>query len=120
VLRSIFGPKRDEVTGGWRRLHNEARHNFYSSPSIIRMMKLRRMRWTGHVARMKSNLYRTLVGKPEGRGPLRRPRRRWVDNIKIDLRAILVGLGGIDWINLAHDRYQWRTLVNTAMDFRGP
>jgi hypothetical protein len=88
VLRRIFGPKRDEVTGGWRKLHNEELHNLYSSPSIIRMIKSRRMRWAGHVARMgeKRNAYRVLVRNLEGKGPLGRPRRRWVDNIKMDLR----------------------------------
>jgi hypothetical protein len=88
VLRRISGPKRDEVTGDWRKLHNEELHNFYSSPNIIRMSKSRRMRWTGHVARMgeKRNAYRTLVKKPEGKKPLGRPRRRWVDNINIVLR----------------------------------
>jgi hypothetical protein len=88
VLRRIFGPKRDEVTGEWRKLHNEELHNLYSSPNIIRTIKSRRMRWAGHVARMGEyrNAYRILVGKPEGRRPLGRPRRRWVDNIKMDLR----------------------------------
>jgi hypothetical protein len=81
VLRRIFGPNRDEVTGEWRKLHNEELHDLYSSPSIIRIMKARRMKWAGHVVRMgeKRNAYRLLVGKPEGRRPLRRPRRRWVD-----------------------------------------
>jgi hypothetical protein len=90
VLRRIFGPKRDEVTGGWRKLHNEELHNLYSSPSIIRMIKSRRIRWAGHIARMweKRNAYRILVGKPEGKKPLGRQRRRWVNNIKIDLREI--------------------------------
>jgi hypothetical protein len=83
VLRRIFGPKRDEVTGGWRKLHNEELHNFCSSASIIRMIKSRSMRWTRHVARMgeERNAYRILVGKPEGRRPLGRQRRRWVKNI---------------------------------------
>jgi hypothetical protein len=78
VLRRIFGPKRDEVTGGWRKLHNEELHNLYFSPSIIRMIKSRRMRWTRHIARIgvKRNTYRILVGNPEGKGPLGRPRRR--------------------------------------------
>jgi hypothetical protein len=86
VLRRIFGPKRDEVTGGWRKLHNKELHDLYSSPSIIRI-KSRRMRWAGHVARMgeKRNAYRLLVGKPEGKRPLGRPRHRWVDNTKMDL-----------------------------------
>jgi hypothetical protein len=79
VLRRIFGPKRDEMTGGWRKLHNEELRDLYSSPSIIRIIKLRRMRWKGHVARMgeKRNVYRLLVGKPEGKRPLRRPRHRF-------------------------------------------
>jgi hypothetical protein len=86
VLRRIFGPKRDEVTGDWRKLHHEELHRLYSSPSIIRMIKSRRMRWAGHVARMgeKRNAYR-ILGKPEGKRPLGRPRCRWVDNIKMDL-----------------------------------
>jgi hypothetical protein len=87
VLRRIFGPKRDGVTGGCRKLHNEELHNLYSSPSIIRIIKPRRMRWAGHVARMgeKRSVYRLLVGKPEGKRPLGRPRRWWIDNIKMDL-----------------------------------
>jgi hypothetical protein len=86
VLRRIFGPKEDEVTGGWRKLRNEELHNVYSSPSIIRMIKSRRMRWAGHVARMeKRKAYRLLMGNPEGNRPLGRPKRRWVDNIKMDL-----------------------------------
>jgi hypothetical protein len=87
VLRRIFGPKRDGVMGGWRKLYNEELHNLYSSPSIIRIIKSRRMRWAGHVAWMgeKRNVYRLLVGKPEGKRPLGRPRRRWIDNIKMDL-----------------------------------
>jgi hypothetical protein len=90
VLRIIFGPMRDEVTGGWRKLHTEELHNLYSSPSIIRMITSWRIRWAGHVARMgeKRNAYRILVGKPEGKTPLGRPRCRRVDNIKIDLREI--------------------------------
>jgi hypothetical protein len=87
VLVEIFGPKRNEVTREWRKLHNEEFHDLYSSPNIIRIIKSRRMRWAGHVARMgeKRNTYRLLVGKPEGKGPLRRPRHRWVDNIRMDL-----------------------------------
>jgi hypothetical protein len=94
VLRRIFGPKRDRVTGGWRKLHNEELHNLYSSPSIIRIIKSRRMRWAGHVARMgeKRNMYRLVVGKPEGKRPLGRPRRRWIDNIKMDLLEIGLGV----------------------------
>jgi hypothetical protein len=83
VLRRIFGPKRDEVTGGWRKLHNEELRDLYSSPSIIRIIKARRVRWEGHVARIgeRKNEYRLFVGKPEGKRPLGRPRRRWVDDI---------------------------------------
>jgi hypothetical protein len=101
VLRRIFGPKRDVMTGGWRKLPNEELPNLYSSPSIIRFIKLRRMRWTGHVARMgeKRNVYWLLVGKPEGKRSLGRPRRRWIDNIKMDLLEI--GLSVVDWIGLA-------------------
>jgi hypothetical protein len=106
VMRRIFGPKRDEVIGGWRNLYHEERHNLYSSPSRIRMMKSRRMRCSGHVARMgeKRNTYKILVGKPEGKSPLRRSRRRCVVNIKIDLREI--EWDGMDWIDLAWDRDQ--------------
>jgi hypothetical protein len=87
VLRRIFGPKRDEVTGQWRKLHNAELHNLYSSPGIIRQIKSRRMRWAGHVARMEEgrNVYTVLVGKPERKRPLGRPRRRWDDRIKMDL-----------------------------------
>jgi hypothetical protein len=120
VLRRIFGPKRDEVTGDWRKLHNEELHRLYSSPSIIRMIKSRRMRWAGHVARMgeKRNAYRILVGKPEGKRPLERLRRIWVDNIKMDFRDI--GLDVVDWIDLAQDRDRWRVLVNTVMNLWVP
>jgi hypothetical protein len=120
VLRGIFGPKRDEVTGDWRKLHNEELHNLYSSLDIIRMIKSRRMRWGGHVARMgeKRNAYRILVGKPKGKRPLVRPRRRWVDNIKVDLREI--ERNGMDWIDVAQDRDQWKALVNTVLNLRVP
>jgi hypothetical protein len=95
-------------------------HNLYSSPSIIRITKSRRRRLAGHVARMevKRNAYKILVGKSEGRRPLGRSRRRWVDNIKMDLREIK--WDGVDWIALAQDTDQWRALVNTVMDFRVP
>jgi hypothetical protein len=96
VRRRIFKPKRDEVTGGWRKLHNEEMHGLYSSPSIVRVVKARRMRWTVHVAGIKEvrGAYNILVGWSEGRRPLGRPRRRWEDNIKMDLREI--GFGDVD------------------------
>jgi hypothetical protein len=120
VLRRIFGPKRDEVTGGWRKLHNEELHNLYSSPSITRMIKSRRMRWAWHVARMgeRRNAYRILVGKPYGKRPLGRPRLRRVDNIKMDVRELV--WDGTDLIDLAQDRDQWRALVNTVMNLLIP
>jgi hypothetical protein len=118
VLRRIFGPKRDEVTGEWRKLHNKELCNLYSSPNIIRIIKL--MRWAGHVARMgeKKNAYRLLVGKPEGKRPPGRPRRRWVDNIRMDLGK--VGWGDVDWIGLAQDRNRWRAVVNSVLNLRVP
>jgi hypothetical protein len=117
---NILGPKRDEVTGGWRKLHNEELHGFYSSSIIVRVIKARRMRWAGHVARMGEvrGAYNILVGKPEGRRPLGRPRRTWEDNIKMDLGEI--GFGDVDWIHLAQDRDRWRDLVNTVMNLRVP
>jgi hypothetical protein len=120
VLRRIFGLKRDEVAGGWRKLRNDELHGLYSSPSIIRVIKARRMRWAGHVARMGvvRGAYSILIGKPEGRRPLGRPRRRWEDNIKMDLREI--GFGDVDWINLVQDRDRWRALVNTVMSLWVP
>jgi hypothetical protein len=119
VLRRIFGPKRDEETGDWRKLHNEELRNLYSSPSIIRVVKSRRIRRTGHIARMgdKRNAYR-MVGKPEAKRPLGRPKCRWVDNIKMDLREI--GWNGVDWIDKAQNRDQWRVLVNTVLNLRVP
>jgi hypothetical protein len=116
VLRRIIGPKRDEVTGEWRKLHNEQLLDLYFSPSIIRIMKARKMRWAEHVARMgkKRNAYRLLVGKPEGRRPLGRPRRRWLDNIRMDL--VEVGWGDVDWIGLAQERGRWRALVNSVLN----
>ena len=101
VLRRIFGPRRDEVTRERRGLHNEELNDFYSSPNILRVIKLRRMRWAGHVARMgeEKGVYRLLLGKPEGKKPMGRPRRRWVDNIRMDLQE--VGCGYMDWIGLA-------------------
>jgi len=104
VLRRIFGPKRDEVTREWRKLYNDELNDLYSSRIIVRVIKWRRMRWAEHVARMaqRRDIYGGLVGKPEGKRPLGRPRRRWEDNIKMDLQE--VGCGGMDWIELAQDR----------------
>ncbi|KAJ4434842.1 hypothetical protein ANN_23413 [Periplaneta americana] len=118
VIRKIFGVKRDEVTGEWRKLHNTELHALYSSPDIIRNLKSRRLRWAGHVARMgeSRNAYRVLVGRPEGKRPLGRPRRRWDDNIKMDLRE--VGYDDRDWLNLAQNRDRWRAYVRAAMNLR--
>jgi transcription termination factor 2 len=101
-------------------MHNEELHNLYPLPNIIRMIKSRRLRWAGHVARMVEtrNAYRILVGKPEGKRSPGRPRRRWVDNIKMDLREI--EWDGMDWIELAQDRDQWKAFVNTVMNRRVP
>jgi hypothetical protein len=120
VLTRVFGPRRDEVTGDWRRLHNEELNDLYSSPKIVRVIKSRRMIWAGHVARMGEvrGVYRVLVGKPEGRRPLAKPRRRWVNNIRMALQE--VGCGHVDWIGLAQDRYRWCTLVSAVMNFRVP
>jgi hypothetical protein len=119
VLRKIFGPKREE-DGSWRKLRNEELHSLYSSPNIVRVIKSRRMRWCGHVARMREGrgVYRVLVGRPEGKRPLGRPRRRWEYNINMDFREI--GIDGVNWIQLAQDMVQWRTCVNTVMNLRVP
>jgi hypothetical protein len=118
VLRRMFGPKRDEVTGEWRKLHNEELHNLYSSPDIIRQVKSRRRRWVEHVSRMgeERKVYKVLVGKPEGKRPLGRPRRRWENGFRIDLREI--DLGGVDWIRLAQDRDRWWAVVSAVMNLR--
>jgi hypothetical protein len=119
VLR-VFGPRRHEVTGEWRKLRNGELHDLCSSPSIIRIMKSRRMRWAGHVARMgeKRNACRLLVGKPEGKRPLGKPTRRWVNSIRMDL--VEVGWGDVDWIGLAQDRDRRRALVNSVLNLRVP
>jgi len=111
--------KRDEVTGEWRKLHNEELRDLYSLPNIVRVLKSRRMRWAGHVARIEEGrgVHRVLVGKPEGKRPLVRPRRRWEDNINMGLWEVE---GGGDWMDLAQDRDRWRALVNMVMNFRVP
>jgi hypothetical protein len=119
VLRRIFGPKR-ENDRSWRKMHNDELHSLYSSPNIVRVIKSRRMRWAGHVVRMGNGrgAYRVLVGRPECKRPLGGPRRRWEDNIKMDLREI--GIDGANWIHLAQDRLQWRACVKTVMNLRVP
>jgi hypothetical protein len=119
VLRRIFGPKRDEDRS-WRKLHNNELHSLYSSPNIGWVIKSRRIRWAGHVARMGEgrSVYRVLVGRPKGKRPLERFRRRWEDNIKMYLKEI--GIDGANWIRLAQDRVQWRAFVNTVMNLRVP
>jgi hypothetical protein len=118
-LRKIFGPKREE-DGSWRKLHNDELHSLYTSPNIVRVIKSRRMRWDGHVARMGegSRVYRVSVERPEGKRPVGRPTRRWEDNIKINLRE--TGIDWANWIRLAQDRVQWRAFVNTVMNLRVP
>jgi hypothetical protein len=119
VLRRIFEPKREE-DGSWRKLHNDELHSLYSSPNMDRVIKSRRMRWAGHVARMGEGrgVYRVLVGRPDGKRPLGRPRRMCKDNIKMDLRVI--GIDGANWTQLVQDRVQWRAFVNTVMNLRVP
>jgi hypothetical protein len=120
VLRRLVGPKKDEVTGEWRKLHNEELHDLYSSPSIIRIIKAKRMKWVGHVERMgkKRNAYRLLAGKPEGRRPHGRPIRRCFDNIRMDL--VEVGWGDVNWIGLSQDRDKRKVLVKAVMNLRVP
>jgi hypothetical protein len=119
VLRRIFWQKRVEMTEGWRKLHNEKLHNLYSSSSTIRMIMSRRMKWAGYVARMGEAECNTIwVGKPEGKRPLWRTRRRWVNNIEMDFREI--EWGGMDCIDLAQDKDHWKAFVNTVMNLRVP
>jgi hypothetical protein len=119
VLRRIFRSRRDEVTGDWRKMHDEELHNLYSSPDIIRQIKSRRMRRAGHVACMgeERKAYKVLVGKPKGKRPLGRPRCRWEDGIRMDLREISWGVG-VDWIRLVQDRNQLYAVVNVVMNLR--
>jgi hypothetical protein len=120
VLRRIFGPKREEVTGEWKKLHNDDLNNLYSSPNIVRVIKSRRMRLAGHVACMGEGIgvYRVLMGKPEIRRPLGRSTHRWEDNIRMDLRE--VGCGCVDWMELAQDMDRWRALVSAVMNLWVP
>jgi hypothetical protein len=117
VLRRIFGPKRNEVTGEWRKLHDEELHDLYSSTSIIRIIKPRGMKWAGHIVRIGRRETR-IGGKAEGRRPLGRPRSKWVDNIRMDL--VEVGWSDVDWIGLVQYRDRWRALMNSVLNLRVP
>jgi hypothetical protein len=101
-------------------LHNDELHRLYSSPNIVKVIKSRRMRWAGHVARMGEGrgVYRVLIGRPEGMRPLGRPRHMWEDNVEMNLKEI--GIDGANWTRLAQDRVQWRTFVSTVMNLRVP
>jgi hypothetical protein len=118
ALRRVFGPKRKDATGEWRKLHDEKLNDLYSLPNILRVVKSRRMRWAEHVARMGEEKvgHRVLVVKPEGKRTLGRPRRRWEYNIKMDVQE--VGGGGGDWMGLAQDRDRWRALVSTVKNLQ--
>jgi hypothetical protein len=120
VLRRVFGPKMDEVTEEWRKLHNAELNDLYSLPNIVRVVKSRRMRWAGHVARMgeERGVHRVLVGKHEGKRPKGIPKRRWEDNVKMDVQEVGGSRG--DWMELAQDRDRWRALVSTVKNFRVP
>ena len=120
VLRKIFGAKRDEITREWRKLHNAELHALYSSPNIIRNLKTRRQRWAGHVVRMEQsrNAYIVLVGKPEGKRPLGRPRCRWEDNIKVDLMEVCCDPR--DWIAFVENKDQLLAYLRAVMNLRIP
>ena len=120
VLSRIFGPKRDEVTMEWRKLHNEELNDLYCSLNIVRVIKSRKLRWAGHVSckEEKRGVYGVLVGKPEGKRRLGRPRRRWEDNINMDLKEVGCGVG--DSMELAQDRDRWRAFANAVMNVRVP
>ena len=120
VLRRIFGPGRGKVTGEWRKLHNEELNDLYSSPNIVRVIQLRRMRQARHVAHMceRRGIYGVLVGKPMGKRPLGRPRHRWEDNIKMYLQEVVCR--GMDCIMLAQDRDRWQAIFNSVMNLWVP
>jgi hypothetical protein len=120
VLRRMFGPKRDERMGEWRKLHSEELNDLYSLTNLVRVIKWRRMRWVGHMARMWEGrgVYRVLVGKSEGKRPLGRPRCRWEDNIRMDLQE--VGCGCVDGFGQARVRDKWQGLVNAVRNVQVP
>jgi hypothetical protein len=116
MLMILFGPKRNEVTVEWRKLHNEELNNLYSSPNIVRVIQARRIRWPGMKQVWGIGVHRVSVGKPEGKRPLGSPRRRWEENIKLDFQEM--GCEGMDLIDVAQDRNRWRALVNAVMNLR--
>ena len=120
IIRTAIWSYKGRGTGEWRRLHSEELNDLYSSPNIVRVIKSRRMRWAGHVARMgeERGVYRVVVGRPEGKRPLGRPGSRWADNIRMDLQDVVCGF--MDWIGLAQDRDRWWTLVRAVMNIRVP
>jgi hypothetical protein len=120
ICLKFFGKIQVPIIGEWRKLHNEELSDLYSLPNLVRVVKSRRMRWAGHVARMGEGrgVHRVVVGKPEGKRPLGRPRRRWEDNINMHLQEVAGGYG--DWMELAQVRDRWRALVDAVMNFRVP